>query len=112
MTIKDALERDVKEVVATKKASTIQLECHHIQRLISALGSYSLAALTLNLIADYRDRRLAQGRANDTVRFELGMPSHLLLDCHECEAYEGGHGNNACSPRPSGFRHRPVRSRD
>jgi len=68
----------VKEVVVTKKASTIQPDRYRAQRLFSALGSYSLAALTPpKLIADYRDRRLAQGRANDTVRLELGMLSHL-----------------------------------
>jgi integrase len=36
-----------------------------------------LAALTPDLIAGYRDRRLAAGLANDTVRLELSMLPHL-----------------------------------
>ncbi len=77
MTLEAALKRYMEEVAVTKKASTILSERNRARRLTKALGSYSLAAITPSLVADFRDRRIAEGRANDTVRLELAMLSHL-----------------------------------
>lgn len=45
--------------------------------LIKALGKYSLAAVTPDVVARYRDDRLASGRSANTVRLELALLSHM-----------------------------------
>ncbi len=40
--------------------------------------AYSLAAITPDLVAEYRDERLAAGKSADTVRLELALLSHLF----------------------------------
>lgn len=46
--------------------------------MLPELGSYALVALTPDVIAEYRDKRLAAGKAPDTVRLELALLSHLF----------------------------------
>jgi integrase len=41
-------------------------------------GKYSLAAVTPDLVAKFRDMRLNQGKANNSVRLELALLSHLF----------------------------------
>ena len=41
-------------------------------------GAYSLAAITPDLVAEYRDERLAAGKSASTVRLELALLSHLF----------------------------------
>ena len=41
------------------------------------MGQYSLAALSSKLIAEFRDSRLAEGKANNTVRLEIALLSHM-----------------------------------
>nr|WP_314860567.1 site-specific integrase [uncultured Undibacterium sp.] len=78
MTVKAALERYLSEVTPTKKPTTQRSEGVSATNLISFLGSYSLAAVSSELVASYRDHRLAQGKSNNTVRIELALLSNLF----------------------------------
>lgn len=77
MTVAAALDRYVKEVVPTKKPGSQRRDISRAEFLKSKLGQYSLAALNAELIAEFRDERLAEGRANNTVRLELALLSHM-----------------------------------
>lgn len=78
MTITEALIRYEKEIVPTKKASTQVRDARRIKLLKSSeLGKYSLAALSSDIVANYRDKRLAAGKSNNTIRLELALISHL-----------------------------------
>ena len=78
MTIETAMIRYVKEVVPTKKPSTQQREATRVKQLLSHFGNYSLAAVTTEMVAAYRDLRLEQGKSNNTVRLELALLGHLF----------------------------------
>ena len=78
MTIETAMLRYVKEVVPTKKPSTQQREATRVKQLLSHFGNYSLAAVTTEMVAAYRDLRLEQGKSNNTVRLELALLGHLF----------------------------------
>ncbi|NYH13798.1 tyrosine-type recombinase/integrase [Paraburkholderia bryophila] len=77
-TVSAALERYRREIVPTKKANTQRREAARIRELAFHFGKYSLAAVTPDLIAAFRDARLAQGKANNTVRLELALLGHLF----------------------------------
>ena len=77
MTLAVALKRYSEEVTVTKSVTTAQPERNKARRLLEHLGDYSLAAITPNIIANYRDSRLATGLSNDTVRLELALLSHV-----------------------------------
>lgn len=47
--------------------------------LKTGLGAYSLAVLSSKIVADYRQKRLREGRSGDTVRKELNLLS-LIID--------------------------------
>lgn len=78
MLLKSAIDLYLRDISSTKKPSTKSAEKHKAKALKAGLGDYSLAALNQNLIADYRDRRLADGKSPDTVRLELALLSHLF----------------------------------
>ena len=73
-----ALDRYLREVSSTKRATTACAEGHKAKALKESLGEYSLAAITPDLVAQYRDERLAMGKSNNTVRLELALLSHLF----------------------------------
>ena len=73
-----ALDRYLREVSSTKRATTSNAERHKAKALKESLGAYSLAAITPDLVAKYRDERLATGKSNNTVRLELALLSHLF----------------------------------
>ena len=73
-----ALDRYLREVSSTKRATTAYAEGHKAKALKERLGAYSLAAITPDLGAKYRDERLATGKSNNTVRLELALLSHLF----------------------------------
>ncbi len=73
-----ALDRYLPEVSSTKRATTADAEGHKAKALKQSLGAYSLAAVTPDLVAQYRDERLAIGKSNNTVRLELALLSHLF----------------------------------
>lgn len=87
MTVEAALTRYLREVTPTKRESTQVSEHKKAQPLLRHLGKYSLAALSADVVAQYRDMRLAGDpdengklvpRSNNTVRLELALLSHLF----------------------------------
>ncbi len=87
MTLESALTRYLREVTPTKRESTRASEIKKAQPLLKHLGKYSLAALSADIVAQYRDIRLAGDpdengkpvpRSNNTVRLELALLSHLF----------------------------------
>ncbi len=77
-TLANALDRYTKEVTTTKKKSTQVRELGRAAHLKTELGSYSLAALSTESIAKYRDKRISEGKSNNTVRLDLALLSHLF----------------------------------
>jgi hypothetical protein len=73
LTVKEALQRYLKEVTPTKKSTTQRSEKITAEHLAGFLGKYSMAALSSDLVASYRDHRIAAGKSNNTVRIELAM---------------------------------------
>lgn len=59
MTVAAALKRYLKEVTLTKRPSTQVGEHKKAQTIINHLGKYYLAPLLPDIIADFRDMRLA-----------------------------------------------------
>jgi integrase len=78
LTVKEALQRYLKEVTPTKKPTTQRSEKITAEHLAGFLGKYSMAALSSDLVASYRDHRIAAGKSNNTVRIELAMLSNLF----------------------------------
>jgi len=76
--LKHALDRYLREVSSTKRESTAYAEQHKAKALKAKLGAYSLAAITPDLVAKYRDERLEAGKSPSTVRLELSLLSHLF----------------------------------
>jgi len=88
MTVEAALKRYLREITPTKRASTQAGEHKKAKVLILHLGEYSLAALNAEIVAQFRDTRLAGDpdekgktvpRSNNTVRLELALLSHLFI---------------------------------
>lgn len=84
LTLKNALERYLREVSPTKSKGSHESDVSRSKPLISSLGSYSLAAITSDLAAKYRDERLAtvseqtkKPISASSVRLELALLSHL-----------------------------------
>ncbi|HUN93045.1 MAG TPA: site-specific integrase [Burkholderiaceae bacterium] len=78
VTVAEAFDRYAREISTQKKASTRLREVPRIGTLAAHFGKYSLAAVTPELVAAFRDRRLADGKANNTVRLELALLGHLF----------------------------------
>ena len=60
MTVKDAMERYLSEVVPTKRPTSQVADRKRSRILVQSLGKYSLTALTPEVIAQFRD--FASGR--------------------------------------------------
>ncbi|QQN98426.1 tyrosine-type recombinase/integrase [Pseudomonas sp. SW-3] len=83
MTLEAALKRYLSDVTPTKKPTTQRGEISKAKKLIEHLGKYSLAALSAEIIAGFRDKRLSESGnkgniSNNTVRLELALLSHLF----------------------------------
>ncbi|MCP4283842.1 MAG: site-specific integrase [Gammaproteobacteria bacterium] len=76
-TIDAALDRYLKEVTPTKRPSTQQGEKARAKRVKERLGRYTLASLSPDIAADFRDERRAEGKSDSTVRLELALLGHL-----------------------------------
>ena len=76
--LSNAPDRYLREVSSTKRATTACAEGHKAKALKATLVNYSLAAITPDLMARYRDTRLESGMSNNTVRLELSLLSHLF----------------------------------
>lgn len=74
----DAIDRYLKEVSVTKSSFTLRGEISKSKQLKAKLGKYSLATITPDLVAKYRDDRLEEGRKPNTVRLELALLGHLF----------------------------------
>ncbi len=77
-TLKSALKRYLTEVSPTKSAGTQRRETVRAKPLFESLGDYALVAIVPELVAEYRDERLASRKSNNTVRLELALLSHLF----------------------------------
>jgi len=73
-----ALDRYLSEVSSTKRESTAYAESQKAKALKKKFGAYSLAAITPDLVAEYRDERLEAGKSASRVRLELSLLSHLF----------------------------------
>ncbi|MBM6448026.1 MULTISPECIES: site-specific integrase [Pseudomonas] len=83
MTLEAALKRYLSDVTPSKKPTTQRGEISKAKKLIEHLGKYSLAALSAEIIAGFRDKRLSEpghkgNISNNTVRLELALLSHLF----------------------------------
>lgn len=87
MTVELALQRYTREVTPTKRPLTQISERRRAEVLARNLGKYSLAALTPDIVAKFRDERLAgdrlpdgtcKPRGNNTVRLELALLGHMF----------------------------------
>jgi hypothetical protein len=89
MTFTKAIERYLDEVSKTKRPGTQSREVRRVAPLVAFFGRYSLTGITPDLVARYRDARLAgEDRRNDagepvpraanTVRLELALMGHLF----------------------------------
>jgi len=89
LTFEKAMRRYLAEVTPTKRPLTQSGELKRSVPLIEFFGKYSLAAVSAELIAQYRDKRLAgedrkgkdgksMPRATNTVRLELALLGHLF----------------------------------
>ena len=76
-TVDAALKRYLNEVTPSKRPSTQRSEQIRAKSLRKSLGRYSLAALAPNIVASFRDKRLAEGKSASTVRLELALLGHL-----------------------------------
>ena len=77
-TLRAAITRYLAEVTPTKSPGTLKRETGRAKPLLEKLGDYSLVAITPDLVATYRDERIALGKSNNTVRLELALLSHLF----------------------------------
>jgi integrase len=94
-TVEDAIDRYLLEITPIKEESTREPEIRRAGILKKYLGKYSLAALTPEVIAKFRNDRLAGAdrkdkdgkplpRANDTVRLEMALLGHMYtVACKE-----------------------------
>jgi integrase len=78
LTLSAALDRYLAEVTPTKKPSTQRAEQVRAATLRSHFGKYSLAAITAEMVAAFRDKRLTKGKTNNTVRLDLALLGHLF----------------------------------
>jgi len=89
LTVTTALNRYLAEVSPTKRELSAKSDLNRSKSLIKAMGKYSLAALTPEIIAKYRDDRLAgldrkdangkpKPRSANTVRLELALLGHMF----------------------------------
>lgn len=89
LTFEKAIQRYLTEVTPAKRPLTQNGERKRAMPLIGFFGKYSMAAITPELVAEYRDKRLTgEGRKDDdgrpipraanTVRLELALLGHLF----------------------------------
>lgn len=77
LTVKEAVNRYLAEVSSKKAKITESIEHRKARQIIKELGEYTLATMTVDVVAKYRDTRLQTVKPN-TVRLELAMLSHLM----------------------------------
>ena len=89
MTVAVAMKRYLSDVEPTKRPTTHVADEKRSKIIVKHLGRYSLTALTPEVVAQFRDMRLAGEdrkdangnalpRSNSTVRLDLALLGHLL----------------------------------
>ncbi len=84
LTLKVALARYIAEVTASKSLTTQAAEKRRAATLIAKLGNFSLAAITPQVVSEYRDQRLTtrsrfgRNMSVSHVRLEIALLSHLF----------------------------------
>ena len=125
MTFSAALDRYLSEVTPTKRPKTQQAERTRATPLKAFFGKYSLATISAELVAEYRDKRLAgedrldkdgnpRPRSASTVRLEMALLGHLFTTAIK----EWGIGltynpvTNVRRPAPGAGRNRRISSEE
>jgi integrase len=89
MTVAAAMKRYLTDIVPTKRPTSQATDRRRSKILVKHLGRYSMASLTPEVIAQFRDMRLAGEdrkdddgkpcpRTNNTVRLDLALLGHLF----------------------------------
>jgi len=84
LTVHSAINRYLVEITPTKSVGAVVREKSLSKPLIEELGDYSLAAITADLLSNYRDKRAASRnkhgnlRSANQIRLELAFLSHLF----------------------------------
>lgn len=87
ITVEAAMRRYLAEVTPSKRPVTQVSERRRGELVVAQLGRYSLAALTPEIVARFRDERLAgdvgadgqrKPRSSNTVRLELALLGHMF----------------------------------
>lgn len=89
LSFEKAMERYLSEVTPTKRPETQTRETRRAAPLVKFFGKYAIAGITPDLVALYRDQRLAGAdrkdansepipRSPNTVRLELALLGHLF----------------------------------
>jgi integrase len=89
MTVAVAMKRYLSDVVPSKRPTTQVADQKRSKIIVKHLGRYSLTSLTPEVVAQFRDMRLAGEdrkdangnalpRSNSTVRLDLALLGHLL----------------------------------
>ena len=73
-----AIDRYIKEISSLKSEKTQRGEKSKASILKQYLGQRSLVTITADVVADFRDKRLSEGKSKNTVRLELALLSHLF----------------------------------
>jgi len=76
LTLAHAFDRYERDISPIKSEGTRYRERWRIAPLKDKLGDYSLAAITPDLVAAYRDERLEAGKSPSTVRLEIVLLGH------------------------------------
>ncbi|MGH8602649.1 MAG: site-specific integrase [Gammaproteobacteria bacterium] len=117
LTLRAAMNRYLSEISPTKRKGAAEREKTSAKPILEALGDYSLAAVTQQLIADYRDQRLGIRSlrtggllSTNTVRLELALLSHLFTVAIQEWGIGLGHNPVAMvrKPKPPNGRDRRI----
>jgi len=121
MTLKAAMARYLAEVSPGKGDGAAAREKNTSKPIIQALAGYSLAAITPQLVAEYRDQRLSvpspktgKPLSGNTVRLELALLSHLFTVAIQEWGIGLAHNPLAVvrKPKPAKGRNRRVTSEE
>lgn len=107
-TLSEALDRYYREIGSRKRHPSQEL--HRVKQWQRhALGKRIVATLRGTDFAQYRDERRAAGRAENTIRLELQLVSHLFEICRKEWGMEGLPNPLKNIRKPSGSRERDRR---
>ncbi len=108
ITMAELFERYRIEVTATKR--NVRCEHYMLNMLNDRLGCYSLSSLTREVVSQFRDARIAEGKSNGTVRNNLHLLSAVITTAINDWGYEITHNpvHRISKPRQSEGRDRRL----